>query len=212
MQSIANADFTVAAKFDSSPNAQYQGEGILVQQDESTYLRIEFSSDGNLTDISALLVSSGSQQGFLQSQLSNGGSPLWLQVQRRGDNWTISYSNDGTSYASAGTFTEPLTVTAIGPYAWNYNNDPTQAPAFNSAVDYFYNLNSGGGGSNPPEISNVNAAPSSASSVITWSTDEPSTSTINYGTATSYGSNVSDAALVTVHKHVSSSPHLRNHV
>src|ERR1700755_375157 len=36
VQSIANGNFDVAAKFDSAPAKQYQGEGILVQQNSST--------------------------------------------------------------------------------------------------------------------------------------------------------------------------------
>ena len=44
MQTIANADFTVAVKFDSIPTQQYQFEGILVEQDNANYLRFQFGS------------------------------------------------------------------------------------------------------------------------------------------------------------------------
>jgi hypothetical protein len=37
VQRVANANFDVAAKFDSAPTSSYQGEGILVQQDSGTY-------------------------------------------------------------------------------------------------------------------------------------------------------------------------------
>jgi thermitase len=51
----------------------------------------------------------------------------------------------------------------------------------------------------PPVISNLNAAPSSNTAIITWATDESADARVDYGTSTSYGAFVSDAALATTH-------------
>ena len=52
----------------------------------------------------------------------------------------------------------------------------------------------------PPSISGVAAFPAPFSSVITWSTDEPSTSLVRYGPTTNYGVNtVLDAGMVLSH-------------
>lgn len=52
----------------------------------------------------------------------------------------------------------------------------------------------------PPTITAVVASSTGATStVITWSTNEPSTSIVNYGLATSYGSSSTDTAMVTSH-------------
>src|SRR5574341_291157 len=52
----------------------------------------------------------------------------------------------------------------------------------------------------PPTISGVVASSTGATStVITWSTNEPSTSVVDYGLGTSYGSTSTDATLVTSH-------------
>ncbi len=51
----------------------------------------------------------------------------------------------------------------------------------------------------PPVLSAINEDTSSTTSTITWTTDEPSTSLVNYGLSDSYGSTVSDLALVTSH-------------
>jgi len=52
----------------------------------------------------------------------------------------------------------------------------------------------------PPTISGVAAANITQSSgTITWTTDEPSNSVVEYGTTTSYGSTIFDATLVTNH-------------
>ena len=52
----------------------------------------------------------------------------------------------------------------------------------------------------PPTISNVVASPSAQSATITWTTNEGSTTQVEYGLTTAYGSmTVLDPALVTSH-------------
>src|SRR5258706_5096927 len=51
----------------------------------------------------------------------------------------------------------------------------------------------------PPVISNLNAAPSSDSAVITWTTDEPATSSVDWGTTPVNDFTSNDFALVTSH-------------
>jgi PKD repeat protein len=52
----------------------------------------------------------------------------------------------------------------------------------------------------PPVISDIAVSPITAdSATITWTTDQPSDSTVEYGAATSYGSSSKDSALVTNH-------------
>lgn len=198
LQNITNADFDVATKFDSAPSEQYQGEGILVQQDSANYLRFEFSSNGSRTVVSANSITSGVQTLRFEVTLTNDAPPLWLQVSRSGSTFTISYSFDGVSYLSAGSFSQSLAASAIGPYAWNYNSTPANAPATTVTVDYFYNL-SGNRSGNPPVISGISASASSNQATISWQTDEPSTSGVNWGTTAAYGSSNSNSGLVTSH-------------
>ena len=197
LQNISNTDFDVAAKFDSAVTRQYEGEGILVQQDSGTYLRLEFSSDGNGTSLSANIVSAGNQYSFGSQSVPGGSSSLWLQVQRSGANWTVAYSTDGVNYQPGITFSQNLTVSAIGPYAWNYNNNPASSPALTAAVDYFYNLS--GGGTTPLAISNVSASAAATTATITWTTNLSATSAVQYGTTTNYGQSASNSTAVTSH-------------
>ena len=76
LQPVSNSDFDVAAKFDSPVSQQYQGEGILVQQDSNTYMRFELSSNGSQTQLSAAIVSGGNQTQFslANDRLSTGRS------------------------------------------------------------------------------------------------------------------------------------------
>jgi hypothetical protein len=54
--------------------------------------------------------------------------------------------------------------------------------------------------STPPIISNLQATQITSSAArITWTTDKPTTSLVNYGTTSAYGSSAQDPALVTSH-------------
>lgn len=54
-------------------------------------------------------------------------------------------------------------------------------------------------GSSPPVIAEVNLSPDSTSETISWTTDVPATSRVDYGTSISYGSTVSDSTLLRSH-------------
>lgn len=51
----------------------------------------------------------------------------------------------------------------------------------------------------PPVISSVAASTTATTATITWVTDEPATSMVNYGTTTALGSTVTDTTLTTTH-------------
>jgi hypothetical protein len=83
------------------------------------------------------MVSGGVETSLFSTPVSSAAS-LWLQVQRSGTAWTVSSSSDGVNYTGASSFTQNLTVSAIGVYAWNYNGTPSNAVQFNALVDYFH--------------------------------------------------------------------------
>ena len=62
-----------------------------------------------------------------------------MRVQRQGDSWLQTYSNNGSTYNSVGPFTHALTVTKVGPYIGNAGFPSNTAPAFTGLVDYFFN-------------------------------------------------------------------------
>jgi regulation of enolase protein 1 (concanavalin A-like superfamily) len=198
LQAISNANFDVAAKFDSSLGHQYEGEGILVVQDSGTYLRFELASNGSQTFLTSNLDSGGGQTQKISVNGPAFNPSVWVRVTRSGNTWTLSSSTDGVSYTAAGSFSQSITVSGVGLYAWNYNGNPSSAPALTASVDSFENV-SGGTGPNPPVISNVASNPTASRAVITWTTDIAATSVVNYGTTTAYGSTVSSSSLVTSH-------------
>ena len=47
MQPAADEDFEIEVKFESEPTQRYQSQGLLVQQNASSYVRFDVYSDGS---------------------------------------------------------------------------------------------------------------------------------------------------------------------
>jgi regulation of enolase protein 1 (concanavalin A-like superfamily) len=141
VQTTSNADFALEAKFDSIPNQQYQFEGIEVGQDAGNYLRFQFGSTGSILVVGASSIVSKVETGLFMPviTLPAGTTSLWMRVTKSGNNWVETWSTDGKTYNTAGSFTQALTVSSIGLFSGNYNNTASAAPAFTSAVSYFAN-------------------------------------------------------------------------
>ena len=139
MQTVSNEDFEVISKIDSPVTAAYQMQGILVEQSTTVFLRFDLRRDSIGPRIFAASISGATGTFRIDQSLPGVGAPFWLKVKRTGNNWTESYSTDGISFTTAGTFGFTLTVSKIGLFAGNYNNVASNVPAFTAAFDYFYN-------------------------------------------------------------------------
>lgn len=262
MRPAANTDFTAEAKFLSVPTQRYQLQGILVQQDAGNWLRFEIHHNGTgVRAFAGATVNGASTKKFDKPAAT--GPALYLRVVRAGSTWTMSTSGNGTTWTTAGSFTQASTVTSVGVYGGNAGSP---APAHTAQVDYLFEASapispedgsgtpsgfalttdtsgpgtvsrspdkplytageavtltatpdagatftgwSGGatGGANPvvvtmtadttvtatftgavagPAISGVQAAPSSTSAVVTWTTDVAATSSVASGPTTAY--------------------------
>jgi regulation of enolase protein 1 (concanavalin A-like superfamily) len=137
MQLANNTDFEVETKFQSTLNAGYQQPGIIVEQDSLNYLRFDFIHDGSNLTIYAATITGGTASAAYQAVI-NAGNPLYLRVKRQGDQWTESYSYDGSTWTGAANFSRTLTVTKVGVFVGNYGAS-NNAPAFTGLIDYFFN-------------------------------------------------------------------------
>jgi regulation of enolase protein 1 (concanavalin A-like superfamily) len=145
MQLVPDEDFEVEVKFDSIPIGAYAQQGVFIQQDENDMLRIEFlSNTAGLGNV--YLHVSKFVEGVRVDPMANveafvsPSSPIYLKVNRSADTWTISYSDDGTTWAVSQTFSFAMTVSAIGLYGGNTPpNETDPAPAFAAVADYFFN-------------------------------------------------------------------------
>jgi regulation of enolase protein 1 (concanavalin A-like superfamily) len=196
LQPAPNSDFEVEVKFTSAVTQRYQMQGIVVEQDPDSLLRLEVHYDGTATKLFAAAMVNGVMS-TKQLLTVTDGPPTFLRLKRVADRWTLRYSRDGSVWEATTTFTQALRVGAIGPFAGNSGAAP---PAFSAGVDYFRVIPPPPPDVTPPVISGVSAAPGPYEARIAWSTDEPSTSEVEYGRTTAYSSGpVSAAQLVGEH-------------
>jgi len=190
VQAVANTDFEIEAKFESPLSQQYQLQGILVEQDASNFLRFDFTNNGTDTRIFAAAFSNGSVSVKVNTVVAIG-SPMFLRVARVGNQWTQWYSVDGVTWVQAVSFTHTLAVGTAGVFAGNAGSSPPQHTAI---VDYFFNTASPISPEDAnvpidnvaPVVSNIQTSVQPTGVLLSWVTDELTTSQANYGETLSY--------------------------
>ena len=141
VQSIPNTDFSMDVRFESSLATQYQMQGIIVQQDASNLIRFDIVKDASSTRFFAATFFGGSATVRKDTAIVTTGA-IHLRVRRQGSTWTGSYSVNGTQWVTAAVFSQPLTVTAAGPFAGNHGVPVSLTPAFTALIDYVFNTSS----------------------------------------------------------------------
>ena len=92
VQYVNDTDFEVEAKFESPIGRRIQSQGILVEQDDSHVLRLEFHKWGRVLSIFLPSTIWGSSASFTREGQLFREAPMYLKVLRQGDLWTVSYS------------------------------------------------------------------------------------------------------------------------
>ncbi|MFP3901103.1 MAG: InlB B-repeat-containing protein [Acidimicrobiia bacterium] len=213
MQAVGDGDVDVEAKFDSTPSERYQMHGLLFAQDGAVFVRFGVHHDGQALRLYGATFDNGGVTTRVNTKLA-AESAVHLRVTRSGDSWAFEHSGDGVSWTTAATFEFPMELTAAGPFAGNTASSGASPPAYTALVDYAFDVaapvdpEDGSGDpedppadpdDTPPVISDVAVDPGTTTATVTWATDEPATSAVDFGPTTEYGSSVSDASLTTAH-------------
>lgn len=136
LQPVQNNDFEMEAKFGTSPSNRYQLQGFIVQEDNDTYIRFETYHDGSNLRLFAAYINGSTANAKVSTVLAS--APSYLKVNRSGNTWTLSYSDDGTNWTDE-SFTQAMTATQAGLFAGATENNSANSPRFISEVDYFWN-------------------------------------------------------------------------
>jgi regulation of enolase protein 1 (concanavalin A-like superfamily) len=136
MQPANNTDFELEVKFESLVSAQYQMQGLIVEQDPNNYLRFDFYGNNGQVYLFAARITGGMATSIANIAINAPDQPLFLRVTRMGDSWTQSYSLNGATWTAGASFTHALTVSQVGLFAGNAGSNP---PAHTAVVDYFFN-------------------------------------------------------------------------
>ena len=122
------------------------------------------------------------------------------------NNRLLIYNNTGSGsvFSSQVVDTTGAHNTKVGDFGNDGDLDIIGASPFGNVPLYFWkNTQMDPPDTTPPTISQVNSSPSQTTATITWATNEPADSQIEYGLTTAYGSmTVIDTTLVTSHSQV----------
>ncbi|MEM1082939.1 MAG: chitobiase/beta-hexosaminidase C-terminal domain-containing protein [Verrucomicrobiota bacterium] len=203
---------------DAEMKAQLNGPALKFQEYQQTFYVTQ--ADVNRTRYT------GDGRPRLPYKSSNIGMPEWgithsADPTRDGNNWNAYYRDIAGSTLTASTMTAQVmdakNLCNWGPlfgYARrhvDYEQSPGYGGEFNSNSTpgfhkKFYNAHknvngpgSGAPDTTEPDVSNVTSDPASTTVTISWSTDEASSSFVDFGTTTAYGTTAGDPTLVASH-------------
>jgi hypothetical protein len=140
VQSIGNHDFDVTIKIDSPIFATdaNTSQGLMVLSDDRNFITFALQTDGTRIGLSAHTVTGGVGTAVLQdSDFSQYQNPMYLRLTKTGSAFVALYSVDGINFTQAASFTDTAAITAIGPYASNYNDTPANAVPVVMSVSWF---------------------------------------------------------------------------
>ena len=142
MQSISNVDFEIEAKFQSLITEKFQEEGFIIEESPGNYIRIDFNGDGtNLNSYAGTFLNNKVTTKYyapIHSEFSQP-VPLYLRVNRSGDNWSYRYSFNDITWTNVTNFTYNMSVTKVGVFIGNENTPESLTPKFTGNIDYFFN-------------------------------------------------------------------------
>ncbi len=134
LQAAPDEDFSISARFLSTPTHRYQIQGLLVEQDAGNWIRFDIYHDGDQQHVFAGVTVDGESSRKIDTIIPDGNASH-LRVDRAGDLWRLAYSADGETWITADSFTHDLVVTAVGPFAAVTGS----APGYTAQVDYVFN-------------------------------------------------------------------------
>ncbi len=144
MQPSNNTDFTIEVKFDSAIEGFLAMQGVLIQQDEQTFLRFEFHArQDNEINVYAATIE-GDQAKPRKTTVvpiadSSASVPMYMRIVRIGDKWQQWYKLGETSeWVKSIDFTFTADVNQVGVYAGN-TRFKGNLPTHTAVVDYFFN-------------------------------------------------------------------------
>ncbi|MBK9387792.1 MAG: hypothetical protein IPN34_23495 [Planctomycetes bacterium] len=132
VQSVADADFEIEARFDSPLDAVSKAQGLVVEQDAGNYLRFDFLATSLGTRIWVGGVKDGYRPLLFEQGLLTLGTPMSMRVWREGPRWTVWHSFDGERWVNSVVFEHALHVTRVGVAAGN-----AEGTAHTAEIDYF---------------------------------------------------------------------------
>lgn len=143
VEEVANTNFEIIAKIDSPVTQGYQTQGVLIETDNDTFLRVDFHHDGTELRFFGGTVDNGSSRNRFNIALTPPtSSAISIRVVRNGDTFRIyyRYDEDGDWVNFKGnTFKFSMDVERVGVFASTQPQGAQPAPGHTALFDYFFN-------------------------------------------------------------------------
>lgn len=133
MQTVADTDFDVEVKLDSTMNANDQMQGVLAQQDGQNFIHFDVRRTGGNLRLTAVKYVAGAATPIHSVSIT--GSSGYMRVKRSGATWLHSYSSDGQTWTAAPSFNHALSVTQVGVFAGNAGGNPAHTALFDYVIN-----------------------------------------------------------------------------
>ncbi|MCP4307191.1 MAG: tandem-95 repeat protein, partial [bacterium] len=165
LQPVEDGDFQIAARFLNEPQTSNQEHGLLIVQDDQTWIRFDvaFTSSGLKLIVGTI---DGNTRSLPVFNGIDSGVASHLRVTREDDVFTFEYSADGDSWTTAIALTSDIVPTAVGPFGGSTTTNGTSPPGFVSQVDWFLS-------SADPIVAEDNVTPVAADDAIATDVDTP---------------------------------------
>ncbi|MEO2146137.1 MAG: fibronectin type III domain-containing protein, partial [bacterium] len=135
--SLRDTDFAHEFWWDSVPVANSQDQGVLYEQDDANFVRVDFYSNASGLFVFGEQIAGSPVGGGFNIQVVGSPSRLGLRVSRTADTWTVYYSTDnGITWLPTPGIEGPLAVNTLGLYVGNAGTSP---PTFDAHVDWIAN-------------------------------------------------------------------------
>jgi len=131
----AAGDWAVQTKVNLSaaPSANYQQAGLVVLDDNSNYLKLDYERNGN-SNVFRFYNISNNNTTQVGTATSANQTNLYFRLYKKGSTYTAFYSTNGTSFTSLGSTTVNYAYPRLGLVA--SNGTGSTAPAINAAFAY----------------------------------------------------------------------------
>jgi hypothetical protein len=140
VQPVGDVPFDVTMKIDSpvlAANADTH-QGIMVLTDDANFLTFSLGANGTNVTLTAQVVAQGKASTvFEDATFREYQSPMYLRIARNQAAYLAYYSVDGVVWRQAASFTDSRTPAWVGPFASNYNPNPSRAVPVVMAVNWF---------------------------------------------------------------------------
>lgn len=140
MQLASNSDFQVEIKFDSAVSMLGQMQGILIEEDADTYVRVSFENSAQGPIMFVRFVKDGAVlKNFTKTFVAPTPLPSAMRVKRTGDafDWYFLENSQWKKFTGS-PYTMAMTPIKVGFFAGSSGAGGT-APGHTAVVDYFFN-------------------------------------------------------------------------